>query len=318
MSLIPFFVNNVSTTLSAAATSTATTLSLSSTAGLPTSIPAGFFLPLTLNDVATGQVYEIVYVTTINGTNVTVERAQESTGAQAWNTGDYVRCSPTAGTVAAVNGNRSNPFNASNLTAATGVFNNIQVFTSSGTFTVPVGVTTVRVTVVGGGGGGGGSSGTTSGQGAGGGGAGGAAIGVYAVTSGAAIAVTIGAAGTAGGAGGNGGGGGTSSFGSFATATGGTGGQASQPVNAAGGASGAGSGGTYNFKGGAGGDGTTNATASGGMGGNGIFGGAGRAATSATPAAQDGQARGAGGGAGYQYPGVFGGAGAFGIVIVEW
>lgn len=119
MSLIPFFVNNVSTTLSAAATSTATTLSLSSTTNLPSSIPTGSFLPLTLNDVATGLVYEIVYVTAISGSNVTVERAQEGTGAQAWNTGDYIRCSPTAGTVAAINGSASQAFNGANATTST-------------------------------------------------------------------------------------------------------------------------------------------------------------------------------------------------------
>ena len=108
------FANNVNTTLAAALTSTSTTLSLSSSAGLPT-LATGQVMPLTLNDAATGQVYEIVYVTVISGSNVTVERAQEGTGAQAWNTGDYVRCSPTAGTVAALNGSASEAFASSNI-----------------------------------------------------------------------------------------------------------------------------------------------------------------------------------------------------------
>ena len=112
------FANNVSTTLAASITSSATTISLASSAGLPT-LATGQVMPLTLNDAATGLVYEIVYVTAISGSNVTVERAQEGTGAQAWNTGDYIRCSPTAGTVAALNGSSSEAFNVANATTAT-------------------------------------------------------------------------------------------------------------------------------------------------------------------------------------------------------
>jgi hypothetical protein len=84
-----------------------------------------------------------------------------------------------------------------------------QVFTSSGTYTVPTGVTAVKVTVVGGGGNGGGVTGQRSG--AGGGGGGGIAIEyVTGLTPGDTVSVTVG--GVAG----------TSSFGAFCSATGGS------------------------------------------------------------------------------------------------
>lgn len=82
----------------------------------------------------------------------------------------------------------------------------MQVFTSSGTFTVPSGVTKLKLTCVGGGGGGGGYSQRGSYFGSGGsGGGGGASEGVLTVTSGQTISVTIGAGGGAGGSLGSGG-----------------------------------------------------------------------------------------------------------------
>ena len=104
-----------------------------------------------------------------------------------------------------------------------------QMFTSSGTFTVPAGVTSIWITMSGGGGGGGG-------DGEGGiGGIGGGAHAVIAqkitVISGGNIPVTVGAGGNAGttdngcgGAGGSGTAGGTSSFGSYISTPGGEGG----------------------------------------------------------------------------------------------
>lgn len=100
------FANYVDTTLAAAASSTATSLSLSSSANLPVLGP-GEVMPLTLNDAATGLVYEIVYVTAISGTTLTVERAQEGTTAQNWSSGDYAFVSPTADTVSPVVGTHS-------------------------------------------------------------------------------------------------------------------------------------------------------------------------------------------------------------------
>jgi len=89
----------------------------------------------------------------------------------------------------------------------------IQVFTASGTFTVPAGITSVRVKVYGGGGGGR-YAGTQYFPGRG-----GYIEAIVPVTLGGTVAVTVGAGGTSGG-----GTGGTSSFGTLATATGGLGG----------------------------------------------------------------------------------------------
>lgn len=110
--------------------------------------------------------------------------------------------------------------------------NKAQVFTSSGTFTVPDGVTAVKVTVIGGGGGGGGNFAGHDVAAKSGAGGGQAIKWVSDLTPGSNVSVTIGAGGGGGasGAGGaptNGGSGGASSFGSHCSATGGGGGSAS-------------------------------------------------------------------------------------------
>ncbi len=92
------FANNVQTTLASAASSTATTLTLASSANLP-ALAAGQIMPITLNDAATGTIYEICYVTAISGATLTVNRAQEGTTAQNWSVGDYAFAAWTAGTV---------------------------------------------------------------------------------------------------------------------------------------------------------------------------------------------------------------------------
>jgi hypothetical protein len=116
-----------------------------------------------------------------------------------------------------------------------------QVFTASGTFTVPAGVSAVKVTVIGGGGNGGNATNTA---GAGGGGGGGASVKyVTGLTAGGTVTVTVG--GIAG----------TSSFGAYCSATGGA-----TAANASSGGSGGGAGGT-----GTGGD--LNITGSSGLGG---------------------------------------------------
>lgn len=129
----------------------------------------------------------------------------------------------------------------------------LHVFTSSGTFTVPDGITAVEVQMVGGGGGSansspsGGSGGYTLKQ-------------IFGLTPGAAITVTVGTAGTAGTGSANGGTGGTSSFGSYCSASGGGG----TTYGAAGGTGGVGSGGDLNIDGQAGGDGVGTASMLGG------------------------------------------------------
>lgn len=127
-----------------------------------------------------------------------------------------------------------------------------QVFTSSGTFTVPAGVTAVKVTLMGGGGGGGSASTTQGYQAAGGGGGGGGTSIAYVtgLTAGGTVSVTV------GGGGGSNTAGGTSSFGAYCSATGGgAGGSAGNQGNGAGGSGGTGSGGSFNFSGFAGGGG---------------------------------------------------------------
>jgi hypothetical protein len=113
-----------------------------------------------------------------------------------------------------------------------------QTFTSSGTFTVPPGVISIAIEVVGGGGDGGGNGG-------GGGGGGGYSNGLFSVTPSSMLVVTIG-----------GSGGGNTSVGALISATGGGNGvSVSNPNIGGGGAGGVGSGGSVNYTGGTGGGG---------------------------------------------------------------
>jgi len=140
--------------------------------------------------------------------------------------------------------------------SAGGGFSNMDVITSTSTWTNPGSVTKVKVTVVGAGGGGAHGLPAEGQYGGGGGGGGGTAIEVLTIPT-SPVPVTIGA----GGQGGNfypnatcpGAPGGTSSFGAYCSATGGGGGYGQPSPIAAGGAGGAGSGGTINLKGGVGG-----------------------------------------------------------------
>jgi hypothetical protein len=123
-----------------------------------------------------------------------------------------------------------------------------QVFTSSGTYTVPAGVNSAKVTVIGGGGNGGSASSSAGSRGSivssfsGAGGGGGVAISyITGLTPGSTVSVTVGGAA------------GTSSFGAFCSATGGgNGGNTTGGTTSAGGAGGTGSGGDINITGGAG------------------------------------------------------------------
>jgi len=186
-----------------------------------------------------------------------------------------------------------------------GGFSNIQVFTSTGTFTVPSGITKVKVTVVGGGGAGGAGNSSYSGSGGGG---GGAAIKIVSgLTPGGTVSVTVGGAG------------GTSSFGAYCSATGGSTGINGGTTAGNGGFGvdgGVGSGGDLNI----GGEGTCNAgsyagnTIKASPGGSSILGGGGKA-IGANGAGNAGRAYG-GGGSGSNS--TVGGAGASGVVIVEY
>jgi hypothetical protein len=187
-----------------------------------------------------------------------------------------------------------------------------QTFFANGTFTVPDGVYTLLVSLVGGGGGGA-RGGATYALSGGGGGAGGYAEKFIATTPGTSYAVTVGLKGTRGDV--VGGTGGTSSFGSEVSATGGSGGQGNTGA-CPGGAGGVGVGGTLNIKGGGGGDGNGNThTVQGGHGGASFFGGGGQTAASG---AGDGCAPGSGGGGCWGVTNAFGAFGADGLVIVRW
>lgn len=122
----------------------------------------------------------------------------------------------------------------------------ISVFTTTGTsnWTAPAGVTTVKVTVIGGGGSGGGNSANANN----GGGSAGLAIGVVSVTPGTSYTVTVGAASTINTAGGTLPVGGTSSFGTLISATGGQGGSGGTASNIPG-TGGTASGGSLNLSG---------------------------------------------------------------------
>ena len=154
-----------------------------------------------------------------------------------------------------------------------------QVFTSSGTWTKPTGITKVKVYVTGGGGGGGPCN---SDDGANGGGAGGTAIEIIDVSSVSSVTVTVGAAGA--GKANNGGTtpvyAGTSSFGSYCSATGGA---TSANGWSNGGFGGAATGGNINIPGGTGMNGTIDLTVAnatiGGDGGCSFWGGGGNGST---------------------------------------
>lgn len=148
------------------------------------------------------------------------------------------RTTASAGAVEEISVGTGLTLSAGTISASGGGQLQEQLFTSSGTWTVPTGVTRVNVIVIGGGGGG---AGATAGLPFGGrhGGVGGLASGNYSVTPGSSITVTVGVGGAAN-VSSSGSAGGTSSFGSLISATGGGGGV----INSANGAAGAGSSGT--------------------------------------------------------------------------
>ena len=87
------FCNNGDTTLASAITSSATSLTVA--AGMGALFPSpnnslGEYFKLSLTDVVSGTLNEIVHVTARSGDVMTVVRAQEGTTALAWVSGDFV------------------------------------------------------------------------------------------------------------------------------------------------------------------------------------------------------------------------------------
>jgi hypothetical protein len=233
------------------------------------------------------------------------------------------------------------PGNIRNLLTSTGttwvsqapsyVGNQAQIFTSNGTFTLPVGVTALKITVVGGGGGAGGGTLTPSDIPGGSAGGGGTAIKyLTGLTPGNTLAVTVGAAGAGGTTNNNGTSGGSSTVASgtetITTITGGGGG-AGNTVAAAGfgtpGTGGSGTNGTYNISGGSpavaglvtGGSGYIAFSPAGGNSTLGDGGGAQMQGAVYTGRSAIGYG---GGGSGTYYSGFQAGNGSAGIVIIEW
>lgn len=199
----------------------------------------------------------------------------------------------------------------------------VQTFTSSGTFTIPAGITSVKVTVVGAGGGGGGSDAGATFNGSGGGSGGSAIKWLSGLTPANTLTVTVGTGGivTSGAAGGNGV---ASSVASGTqvittiTANGGNGGGSAAGVLIGGTGAAVGTGGDLNLAGITAANAAPIATMSnwGGQGAPSILGGGGSSAFAGAGVA--GTAFGSGGSGAGGGAARAGGVGANGIVIFEW
>lgn len=223
----------------------------------------------------------------------------------------YAQTAITAGNITPL---PAAPFIYNKLPSLSSGFSRNAVFSVAGStvWTAPSGVARVRVRVIGAGGGGGAGA---SGYSGGGGGAGGYAEGIFVVTPGTAITITVGGGGAGGSSAAAGSAGGSSSFGTLCSATGGSGGNTNNSPNYAGGAGGLGVGGQINCSGGYGSDGAS-VSFFGGLGGASALGGGGRASIGGNYPT-NGQAPGSGGGGAYSTNGT-GGTGANGIVICEY
>lgn len=91
------FTNNASTTLASGLTSGATSILVATGTGAEFPSPGvNQFFAVTLNDAATGQVYEVCYCTARTTDTLTVTRGQEGTTARAWLLGDFIYGAVTA------------------------------------------------------------------------------------------------------------------------------------------------------------------------------------------------------------------------------
>ena len=281
------------------------------------SLLVSFFLVLPSNSwaVTTGAINATTLTTT---STTTIEsftgllKAASGVVAQAVSGTDYA---PATSGSSILSGNGSGGF--SNVTVGRGlsfsggsltstvtsqfVPNNIQVFTSSGTWTQPAGITSVYVKVIGAGGSGGAGRSLPTPASGGGGGGGGYAEGIIAVTGN--VTVTIGS---------------TNSFAGTTTiqATAGTNGtNAVSGTPGSGGDGGVGSNGTINLTGASGGNATSDTNSCGGAGGGSAIGPGGQSG-----GVNNGNGGGSygGGGAGGGSTGTTAGVGDAGAVIVYY
>ena len=176
------FANNAATTLASGINTSVTSLTVASGTGtlFPTLTGSQYFY-CTLESVA-GTSREIVKVTARSTDTFTIARGQDGTTGTAFSTGDKVELRLVRANLTdfalldevntfSQQQTFSSGIKFSDATTQTtapliipGVFG--QAFTSNGTFTIPAGVTALKVTAVGGGGGGGGGgSGGTGGTG---------------------------------------------------------------------------------------------------------------------------------------------------------
>jgi hypothetical protein len=227
---------------------------------------------------------------------------------------NYGQSAITASSIAVLPGAPFLPFK---LPALRPGFSSMQVFTSSGYFVVPSGVTTVRVELTGGGG----SGGFHESMPGGGGGAGGRATGIVTgLTPGQVIPVTIGAGGAAPASPGNGGEGGTTIFGNLQAygGYGGNGGTVAGLVSNAGGPGGGASGGSLNITGSEGTDAIVVACRGGDGGGPGNGRGSSGPNVGIVAASYGGGGGGGGCSTGTGPVGYPGGAGAGGLLVIEY
>ena len=102
------FINNYETKLTAQATAAATSITVANAVGL--ALASGEVYRMTIQN-ADASLYELVDVTSISGNTLTVQRAKESTTAQAWPIDSVLLCGVTAAELALLNeiGNAGEP-----------------------------------------------------------------------------------------------------------------------------------------------------------------------------------------------------------------
>ena len=175
------FANNAATTLASSITNVATSLTVQTGAGalFPTLTGSQYFYCTLENGSGTSR--EIIKVTARSTDTFTIVRGQDGTTGTAFSINDKVELrlvranlqdfaildeSNTFSQQQTVSsgikfGDGTTQTTAPIASSYSGVYR--QIFTSTGSFTVPTGVTAVKVTAIGGGGGGGGTTGGTGG-----------------------------------------------------------------------------------------------------------------------------------------------------------